>query len=89
LFEELAGIFEKVGKPTIHFNGDYHEYYETEGGDYNVENYMRITLDGESIAPPISVEIDVTKKNPITVSRRRDDLFVDCCNDGWPWIDEE
>jgi hypothetical protein len=89
LFEELAEIFEKVGKPTIHFNGDYHEYYEKEGGDYDVENYVRITLDGESIAPPLRVEIDVSKKNPITVSRRRDDLSVDCCSDGWPRIDEE
>jgi len=88
-FEGLAEIIEKVGKPTIHFNGDYHEYYETEGGEYDVDNYMRITLDGESISPPISVEIDVSKMNPITVSRRRDDLYVDCCSDGWPWSEEE
>jgi hypothetical protein len=88
-FEGLAEIIEKVSKPTIHFNGDYHEYYETEGGEYDVDNYMRITLDGESISPPISVEIDVSKKNPITVSRRRDDLSVDCCSDGWPWSEEE
>ena len=88
-FESLAETIEKVGKPTIHFNGDYHEYYETEGGEYDVDNYMRITLDGESISPPIRVEIDVSKKNPITVDRRRDDLYVDCCSDGWPWIEEE
>ena len=54
-FREFAEITEELGKPTIHFHGDSHEYYEVEGGDYYVDNYMRISLDGESTAPPIKV----------------------------------
>ncbi len=83
----FAAIVEDVGKPTIHFHGDWHEYYEVEG-DFDVDNYMRISIDGESLAPPIKVEIDVSKKNPIRISRRRRDLDVDCCRNGWPRHDE-
>jgi len=83
----FAAIVEEMGKPTVHFHGDYHEYYEVEGA-FDVENYMRISLDGESIAPPIMVEIDVKRKNPIRVSRRRSDLDVECCKYGWPKHDE-
>ncbi len=56
-------IEKKIGKPTVHFHGDLHKYYEKEGGGYDVDNYLRISLDGESIAPPIRVEIDVSKEN--------------------------
>ncbi|KAL9185605.1 hypothetical protein ACHAXT_003382 [Thalassiosira profunda] len=84
----FAAIVEDLGKPTIHFHGDWHEYYEVEG-DFGVDNYMRISLDGESIAPPIKVEIDVSKKNPIKVSRRDRDLDVDCCRRGWPRHNDE
>lgn len=83
-FKELSDIVEDLGKPTIHFHGDYHEYYEVEGGDHDVDNLMRISLDGESISPPVRVEIDVSKSSPIKVSRRRPDLKVDCCDQGWP-----
>ena len=83
----FAAIVEELGKPTLHLHGDWHEYYEVEG-DFGVDNYMRISLDGESLAPPIKVEIDVSKKNPVRVSRRRSDLDVDCCEDGWPRHDE-
>ncbi|KAL7529485.1 hypothetical protein ACHAXR_004399, partial [Thalassiosira sp. AJA248-18] len=64
----FAAIVEELGKPTIHFHGDYHEYYEVEGevGDFDdLDNYVRISLDGESTAPPIKVEIDVSRENPI------------------------
>jgi len=37
----------------------------------------------------MKVEIDVTRKNPIKVSRRRSDLDVDCCKYGWPRHDDE
>ena len=83
-FEELSQIVEDLGKPTIHFHGDSHSYYEVEGGDQNVENLVRISLDGESKAPPLRVEIDVSRKNPIRISRRKSDLDVDCCSRGWP-----
>ena len=56
-FERFSGLVKAVGKPTVHFHGDWHEYYEVEGGDYGVDNYLRISLDGESIAPPIRVVI--------------------------------
>ena len=76
-------MIKRLGKPTIHFHGDYHEYYEEEA-EYGVDNYMRISLDGESVAPPIRVTIDVSKPNPITVSRRQSNLRVKCCSEGWP-----
>eukprot|EP00984_Skeletonema_dohrnii_P007804 scaffold2879_cov128-Skeletonema_dohrnii-CCMP3373.AAC.9 len=72
-----------LGKPTIHLHGDYHSYYEREA-DYGVDNYVRISLVGESAGPPLSVTIDVSKPNPITVSRRQSNLRVNCCEDGWP-----
>lgn len=72
-----------LGKPTIHLHGDYHSYYEREA-DYGVDNYVRISLVGESAGPPLSVTIDVSKPNPITVSRRQSNLKVNCCGDGWP-----
>mmetsp|Transcript_3038 Transcript_3038/g.6299 ORF Transcript_3038/g.6299 Transcript_3038/m.6299 type:complete len:812 (+) Transcript_3038:138-2573(+) len=77
-----------LGKPTIHFHGDNHNYYEEEG-EYGVDNYMRISLDGESVAPPIRVIIDVSKPNPVTVSRRQSNLRVKCCSDGWPRLDDD
>jgi len=76
-------MIRSMGKPTIHFHGDWHEYYEREG-EYGIANYVRISLDGKSVAPPLSVTIDVSKPNPITVSRRQNNLRVDCCSDGWP-----
>ena len=76
-------MIRRLGKPTIHFHGDYHEYYEEEA-EYGVGNYMRISLDGESVAPPIRVTIDVSKPNPITVNRRQSNLRVKCCANGWP-----
>ena len=38
-FERFSGLVKAVGKPTVHFHGDWHEYYEVEGGDYGVDNY--------------------------------------------------
>ena len=76
-------MIRRMGKPTIHFHGDWHEYYEIEG-EYGIANYVRISLDGKSIAPPISVTIDVSKPNPVTVNRRQNNLRVDCCANGWP-----
>ena len=81
-------MIRRLGKPTIHFHGDYHEYYEEEA-EYGVDNYMRISLDGESVAPPIRVTIDVSKPNPITVSRRQSNLRVKCCSEGWPRSDND
>lgn len=49
---------------------------------------MVISLDGESKAPPIRVEIDVSRKSPITISRIKKGLDVDCCSSGWPPSDE-
>mmetsp|Transcript_31098 Transcript_31098/g.52717 ORF Transcript_31098/g.52717 Transcript_31098/m.52717 type:complete len:694 (-) Transcript_31098:179-2260(-) len=72
-----------LGKPTIHLHGDHHSYYESEA-DYGLDNYVRISLVGESAGPPLSVTIDVSKPNPITVSRRQNNLRVNCCADGWP-----
>ena len=72
-----------LGKPTIHLHGDDHYYYERDG-QYGLDNYVRISLDGESTAPPLSVTIDVRKSNPITVSRRQSNLKVNCCASGWP-----
>jgi hypothetical protein len=72
-----------LGKPTLHLHGDWHSWYERDG-EYGLDNYVRISLDGESSAPPLSVTIDVSKPNPITVSRRQSNLNVDCCAYGWP-----
>jgi hypothetical protein len=82
----FISIVEEMGKPTMHFHGDWHEYYEREA-EYGAKNYMRISLDGESIAPPIRVTIDVSKKNPIKFDRRSRDLEVACCSEGWPRYD--
>ncbi len=82
-FEALGDIVRTIGKPTVYFHGDYHKYYEAEGGDY-----LRISLDGESISPPIRVVIDVSMANPIKVSRVVSGLTVDCCSDGWPRNEE-
>ena len=49
---------------------------------------MVISLDGESKAPPIRVEIDVSRKSPITISRVKKGLDVDCCSRGWPPSEE-
>lgn len=76
-------LIRQMGKPTIHFHGDSHAYYEREA-DHGVSNYMRISLVGESNGPPLSVTIDVSKPNPITVSRRQSNLKVSCCANGWP-----
>ncbi|KAL7525449.1 hypothetical protein ACHAWF_001362, partial [Thalassiosira exigua] len=80
-------------KPVVHFHGDSHHYYESEGGAWgdcvDSDNYVRISLDGESAAPPIRVEVDVERPNPVRVSRRRDDLEVECCGRGWPRLGDE
>jgi hypothetical protein len=83
-FEGFASIVRGSGKPTVHFHGNLHRYYKLEGGEYGVEDYLSISLDDKSIAPPIRVEIDVSKEDPIRVSRRRNGLAVDCYHDGWP-----
>lgn len=83
----FAAIVKELGKPTVHFHGDYHHYYEVDG-NFGVENYMRISLDGESVAPPLEVEIDVSRRNPIRVSRQKRGLDVKCCKDGWPGKEE-
>lgn len=87
-FKTFLGIVKELGKPCVHFHGDSHKYYEDEGRD-DIDNYMRISLDGKSTAPPLRVEIDVRRNNPIKVSRRRSDLKVDCCRHGWPRHDDE
>ncbi|KAL7499155.1 hypothetical protein ACHAWT_008860 [Skeletonema menzelii] len=76
-------MIKQLGKPTIHLHGDWHSYYERDG-EYGIDNYVRISLDGESSAPPLSVTIDVSKPNPITVTRRQSNLKVNCCANGWP-----
>lgn len=88
-FESFTSIVRQLNKPTIHFHGDWHEYYEVEGGDYKVDKYMRISLDGESIAPPLRVEIDSSRVDgPVRISRMDSSLTVDCCDSGWPRQDE-
>ncbi len=79
----FISMIREMGKPTIHFHGDCHVYYEREA-EYGVDNYMRISLDGESTAPPILVTIDTSKTNPVKVDRRSENLEVACCNEGWP-----
>lgn len=88
-FESFTSIVRQLNKPTIHFHGDWHEYYEVEGGDYNTDKYMRISLDGESIAPPLRVEIDSSRiDGPVRISRMDSSLIVDCCDNGWPRQEE-
>jgi hypothetical protein len=88
-FESFTSIVRQLNKPTIHFHGDWHEYYEVDGGDYNVDRYMRISLDGESIAPPLRVEIDSSRVDgPVRISRMDSSLVVGCCDNGWPRQDE-
>lgn len=77
-------LIARMGIPTIHFHGDNHYYFEKEE-EYGVDNYVRISLVGESQGPPLSVTIDVSKKNPIRVSRRNGQS-VKCCSEGWPQI---
>lgn len=48
---------------------------------------MRISLDGESSAPPILVTIDTSKRSPVKFDRRSDNLKVACCSEGWPRYD--
>ncbi len=83
-----ATIVRGLGKPTVHFQGDRHQYYQLAGGEHRVNDHLRNSLDGESIAPPITVEIDVSKENSIKVSLRRSGLAIDCCSDGWPSHEE-
>jgi hypothetical protein len=71
-----ARFVNAVGKPTVHFHRDWHEYYQLEGGEYGVDNYLRMSSDGESIAPLIRVVIYISKENPIKIS------------DGWPRSEE-
>lgn len=75
-------LIARMGIPTIHFHGDNHYYFEKEE-EYGVDNYVRISLVGESQGPPLSVTIDVSKKNPIRVNRRNGQS-VECCSEGWP-----
>jgi len=82
----FISMIKEMGKPTIHFHGDWHAYYEKEA-EYGVENYMRISLDGESRAPPILVTIDTSKTNPVKFDRRSGNLKVACCSEGWPRYD--
>ena len=82
----FISMVREMGKPTIHFHGDWHSYYEKEA-EYGVENYMRISLDGESSAPPILVTIDTSKRSPVKFDRRSDKLKVACCSEGWPRYD--
>jgi len=82
----FISIMEEIGKPTIHFHGDWHAYYEREA-EYGFDNYMRISLDGESSAPPILVTIDTSKTNPVKFDRRSRNLEVACCSEGWPRYD--
>ena len=48
-FEGFANIVRGLGKPTVHFHGDQQKYYELEGGEHGVDDYLMISLDGESI----------------------------------------
>jgi len=79
----FISMIKEIGKPTIQLHGDRHSYYEKEG-EYGVDNLVRISLVGRSEGAPISVIIDVSKENPITVSRRESGLTVKCCSNGWP-----
>ncbi len=87
-FIEFSDIVKNIGKLTVYFHGDYHVYYERNGSNNNMDNYLRILLDGKSKAPPIRVEINVSKENPIKISQRNSELRVDCCSDGWPRNEE-
>ncbi|KAL7456096.1 hypothetical protein ACHAWC_007997 [Mediolabrus comicus] len=82
----FISIMKEMDKPTIYFHGDWHAYYEREA-EFGVTNFMRISTDGESSAPPLLVTIDVSKENPIKFDRRSSDLEVACCNEGWPRYD--
>mmetsp|Transcript_6016 Transcript_6016/g.13372 ORF Transcript_6016/g.13372 Transcript_6016/m.13372 type:complete len:744 (-) Transcript_6016:184-2415(-) len=89
----LATFVEDMGKPFIHFHGDYHWWYEEEGS-FGVDNYMRISLDSliteeNEVAPPIKVMIDSKRKNPVRVSRRKSGWDVDCCSNGWPRLSDD
>ena len=88
-FEGEHGIAEFVkdmGKPFLHLHGDDHYWYEYDGA-FEVENYMMVCLDAGKRAPPIRVEIDVSKENPITIDRMVDYMEVECCSDGWPKLE--
>jgi hypothetical protein len=82
----FISIMKEMDKPTIYFHGDWHAYYEREA-EFGVTNFMRISTDGESSAPPLLVTIDVSKENPIKFDRRSSDLEVACCSEGWPRYD--
>ena len=74
---------EKLGKPLLHLHGDDHEWAEYEAA-WGLSNYLMVSLDAGEIAPPIKVEIDTSKENPIKIDRMEQDLEVECCKDGWP-----
>lgn len=81
--EGFVSLVRQLGKPVVHLHGDDH-YWDEDDGAFGLKNYVRISLDGESKAPPIEVEIDVGRPNPVRVSRRRRNLRVQCCGNGWP-----
>jgi len=90
-FEEedgLASFVKEIGKPFLHLHGDDHVWAESEGA-FDVDNYMMVSLDCGEIASPIKVEIDTTKENPIKISREDTNLEVECCKEGWPWLNNE
>eukprot|EP00970_Alexandrium_tamarense_P010515 scaffold2159_cov200-Alexandrium_tamarense.AAC.1 len=91
----LAKYVKDMGKPFIHFHGDWHEWYEDEYS-FGVENYMRISLDSlvteaGVTTPPIRVMVDSSRPNPVRVSRRLDDgrYPVQCCSKGWPRLSDD
>eukprot|EP00984_Skeletonema_dohrnii_P018075 scaffold8351_cov93-Skeletonema_dohrnii-CCMP3373.AAC.9 len=90
-FEEedgLASFVKDIGKPFLHLHGDDHVWAESEGA-FDVDNYMMVSLDCGEIASPIKVEIDTEKENPIKISREDTNLEVECCREGWPWLNNE
>lgn len=84
----LARFVEDIGKPFLHLHGDDHLWAETEAA-FDVDNYMMVSLDCGEIASPIKVEIDTSKENPILISREDVNLEVECCSEGWPWVNDE
>lgn len=82
----IAKFVEEMDKPFLHLHGDLHEWSEWEGA-FDVDNYMMVSLDQGENAPPIRVEIDTSKANPIKIDRMESGLVVECCSDGWPRLE--
>jgi len=84
----LAAFVKEMGKPFLHLHGDSHAWYENDGA-FGVNNYLMVCLDAGENAPPIKVDLDTSKANPIKINRIASGLEVDCCSQGWPKLGTE